>query len=342
MILIRADANEQIGAGHVMRCLAVARALRARGEEVRFVTADRRADRLLARYGLDAICLDLDRPDAAAETEQLSRLIRRLSPAALLTDSYAVAPPYFQALSPLVKTAYFDDLNAAVWDVDLLINYNIFSAAFDYTGYGGTRTKLLLTPRCAPLREEFQNRPPHAIRETAEDVFVSTGGADPENVAERLLDRLCPVLPGLTFHFVIGPLRPGIEALKKKAGGNAVLHINETNMAALMRRCDIAVAAAGATLYELCACGVPTVAYTLADNQRPAAEQFAQQRLMLTAGDCRNKENFLHTLRKMLSQLAENRAERQRLSEAMQQTVDGRGADRIAEELLGLARAPRR
>ena len=40
MFYIRADGNEKIGMGHIMRCLTVADALRKQGEEVLFLTAD--------------------------------------------------------------------------------------------------------------------------------------------------------------------------------------------------------------------------------------------------------------------------------------------------------------
>lgn len=39
-------------------------------------------------------------------------------------------------------------------------------------------------------------------------------------------------------------------------------------MSELMQQCDMAVSAAGSTLYELCACGMPTITYVLADNQK--------------------------------------------------------------------------
>lgn len=336
MILIRADANEKIGAGHVMRCLTVADALKKRGEEVRFLTADRGADPLIAPRGYETVCLHSDWSAPDDETDALLRAVRELSPSLLLTDSYYITDRYYAALPHTVRTACFDDLNRPSGSVDVLINYNIY-ASRSSLGHHGSGTKLLLSPRYAPLREEFKDLPPHEIREAAESVFVSAGGSDPENVAGRLINGTCRDHPDVTFHFAVGMMNPRAEELKKKEGGNVVLHIHETDMPRLMRQCDIAVAAAGSTLYELCACGVPTVAYSLADNQRPATEAFERRRLMLNAGDCRELLAFPERVESSLSVLLGSRSERQRLSDAMRRTVDGKGADRIAAALLRAA-----
>ena len=60
MIFIRADANEYIGSGHVMRCLSIAHAFRDRGKPVTFITADHKADVLIQGAGFPSRCLNSD------------------------------------------------------------------------------------------------------------------------------------------------------------------------------------------------------------------------------------------------------------------------------------------
>lgn len=50
-VWIRADGNEHIGTGHVMRCLAIAEALEAAGVQVCFVMADDAAAKLVKSRG---------------------------------------------------------------------------------------------------------------------------------------------------------------------------------------------------------------------------------------------------------------------------------------------------
>ena len=333
MILIRADANEQIGVGHVMRCLSVADAFRADGQDVLFVTADHKADPLIRGKGFEAVCLDSEWK--LIGTENPGVLIDKYRPGVLIVDSYYVTESFFDGVSDDVHTVYIDDLNEKLFKVDLLINYNIFSSEMDYSRYTQQGTRLLLGPGYAPLRKEFRNMEPHAVRDVAHDVLISAGGSDPLGITEMLTAKICPVWPDIRFHLVIGALNPRLDAIRKMAGANAVLHIHEQDMAGLMKQCDLAISAAGSTLYELCAVGVPTITYTLADNQLPAAEQFQRQGIMLNAGDCRENMAFVETVRSCLAELLQHRLKRQEMSTLMHNLVDGQGAARIVEWITG-------
>ena len=332
VILIRTDANEQIGGGHVMRCLAIAHALVNKGENVIFVTADSKADGLIKSHGFENICLHSDFTDI--ENEQLDKVVAAAGADLLILDSYYVTERLFDTLKAVVQTAYLDDLNKSRWNTDYLINYNIYANVFDYSRYDGTRTVLLLHPRYAPLRAEFIGISGHTIKDV-EDVFVSAGGADPEHISEKIMEGIVPDYPEVRFHFVVGALNPELEKLKMMAEGyaNIILHINEQHMADLMKRCDIAVSAAGSTLYELCACGTPAITYLLADNQLVGGEQFEKQGIMLNAGDCRNDPGFIVRLKKTFGELMNDESLRLNLSGSMQRVVDGYGAYRIADEL---------
>ena len=334
MILIRADANEKIGTGHVMRCLSVARAFMSRGENVLFVTADHCGDKLIRDRGFETVCLNTEWERLDCEVPALIETIKVRAAKLLLVDSYFVTEDYFKKLSPYIKLAYIDDMNQAVWDVDYLINYNIFAPCSDYSPYGKTRAKLLLNPMYAPLRDEFKGRPEHTTKERITDILVSAGGVDPERVSERLIKAVSPNYPEIIFHFVVGALNPRINELMNYQGRNIVLHINEKHMASLMESCDVAISAAGTTLYELCAAGIPTITYSLADNQIAAAMQFEKQGIMLNAGDCRGNKGFEDRINACLQKMLKSVGLRRKMSGKMQMLVDGKGADRIASSVL--------
>ena len=325
MIIIRADANEHIGTGHVMRCLSVAQAFVDKGEKVLFVTADHRGDRLIKQQGFDVACLNTEWTNM--ESEELDKFVKECKPNLLLIDSYYVTEQYLDRLRNVVTTAYFDDLNEKYWNVDYLINYNIYAGVFDYSRYHDANTELLLNPRYAPLREEFKNCPKHEIKRVS-DILISAGGGDPEHVFEKIMSGICLDMKEIVFHFIVGALNPRLDDIKvlAKDKKNIVLHINEKHMSDLMRNCDIAVSAAGTTLYELCATGIPTITYTLANNQLVAAEQFGKQGIMLSSGDCREDEGFIGRVKTNIEKLTGDIELRRGLSIKMQHLVDGNGA----------------
>lgn len=335
MILFRADANAQIGTGHVMRCLSIAKAFAHRGMDVRFIVADECGKALIESNGFQVICLDSDWTDMESELPKLTGIVDKLCPDNLLVDSYYATAEYLKILSHMCRVTYIDDMNRECYEVDAIINYNIFANVYDYSWYKGTGTKLILGPEYAPLREEFKNSPKHEIKKVS-DVLISAGGSDPEQITEKIMKNVCRSIPEICFHFVVGALNPRLNDIRSMAEKmeNAVLHINEQHMADLMKNCDVAISAAGTTLYELCAVGIPTITFTLADNQLVAAEQFYKQGIMLSAGDCRGDDKFVVRIKQLLRSLIENERLREKLSTCMQKLVDGNGGERITDMLL--------
>ena len=313
-----------------MRCKSIASALADKGVEVAFITADHNGDSLIG--GFPSFCLNSDWLNMNDELPKLHEIIRVKKPSLILIDSYKVTEKYFDSLHGLTRTAYIDDINAGLWNVDILINYNIYSRSYDYSRYDGKITRLLLGTSYTPLRDEFRELQPHVIREKISDVLISAGGADPAMMTEKIIGTVCPEFPGTRFHFVIGALNPRIEVIKKLSRQNIILHINERNMSKLMRECDVAVSAAGSTLYELCACGTPSVTYVLADNQIDAAEMFGALGIMINAGDCRKHDDISSVIIESLRGM--NESVRAGMSARMQRLVDGNGAMRIADVII--------
>ena len=102
-------------------------------------------------------------------------------------------------------------------------------------------------------------------------------------------------------------------------------------MSKLMRKCDLAVSAAGSTLYELCATQTPTITYILANNQIPGAEGFERHGIMRCVGDWRTlgADCLTELLIKESVALAHNYEERRRIAVRQRSVVDGRGVARI-------------
>lgn len=366
MVVIRADANSKIGMGHVMRCLSVADALLKRGEEVLFVTADDTPVPLLTKKGIPYRVLHTDYADMEAEMPELWEVLRELpqgaeSPDAtlaqkntsILVDSYYVTEKYLAALKKRITTIYMDDIYAFSYPVDMLINYNIYGEEMGYEKDAAfADTKLLLGTEYVPLREEFsagagyaQSRKEFSLGAAnvtpAEEggILITTGGSDSFNLAGQLLMEAMKydALKEKEYHVVSGSLNPHIGELQALAQKHENIHIhcNVTNMAELMAESEVALSAGGSTLYELCAVGVPVIAFSFAENQERLVQTFVKRGIAQYGGNYRTDGNkMIQNTIAGLEKLCGDEALKTEYRRKALQLVDGRGAERIAEALL--------
>ncbi len=362
MQFIRTDANEIIASGHVMRCITIAQRLRQLGEEVVFLVADSYPLPILAEYGFEGVVLGSDWRDMEGEIPRLKEVMERIMGNSarqdllpkLLVDSYQVTPAYFEKVGSFARVVYMDDGMGDTYRVEGLIAYCHFYGEYGYEQrYRKTGTRLLLGCDYVPLRSEFASCGLKEIAPQVTKVMVTTGGSDFLHISLQIAQGLCADYPNITFYFVIGRFYDETvkRGLKNMAADNMVLCEN-ANMSGLMKECDIAVSAGGTTLYELCACGIPTVCFSVADNQQRGVESFGQMGVMFSCGDAGRKKTvpqersaagkeaclqdpFLERLKEQFRRLLKADV-RQALSTAMRNMVDGNGAMRIAEALKEL------
>ena len=334
MLLIRADGNPWIGTGHIMRCLSLADALREQNEDVKFVTAEPYFQELIQTRGHLCEVLGTTYDHMEEELPVFMPLLKRRRPELMILDSYFVTPEYMRAIKGISKLLYIDDRNAFDYPADMVVNYNIYGPELSYP----QNKTYFLGPQYALLRKEFQGLEKRIVKEQVENILISTGGTDQYHVALCCAEYLREHQPreNMVFHFVLGAMNQDVKELKQLTAGVPFiqLHCQVKDMCPLMRRCDAAVSAAGTTLYELCACGLPTVSYILADNQIQGAQAFQRVGLMPCVGDVREESCFAEQIFIGLKDLNSVKL-RQETAQRMQILVDGKGAQRLAENAIG-------
>ncbi len=332
MLYIRVDANETIATGHMMRCLSIADAAKDFGEDTTFIMADERADMLVKSKGYHSVILHTQWDDMDGEIEKMLDIIRKNSISHLLIDSYQVTEKYLMSLSEETKVTYIDDLDKFIYPVDTLICYAAYYDKFNYASKYSD-TKLLLGTKYVPLRREFCGLKKKLIHDRIERILVLSGGTDRMNVLQQILDAAVS-FENIHIDAICGIYNPNFDMLCKRYDSceNISLHRSTDNIISYMQSADVAISAGGTTLYELCACGTPTISYIIADNQIDNASWFAENGVIALAGDAR-KDDIDTNLNEILEKYRDS-AYRRMLSEKMQQIVDGHGAERIASFLL--------
>ena len=335
MIYIRADMNEQIATGHIMRCLSIADALRGLGEPVRFILADEQAVSLLKQRGYDAIVLHTQWNCMEEELSVLSQVIRNEHIDKLLIDSYQVTQRYLAELSKLVTTFYIDDLNLFEYPVDAVICYANYWKKFQYK-INDKRATYLLGMKYVPLKQAFWNCEAKIISEKADNLLILTGGSDPFNVTEQILDSI-DTYQFQTTDVICGIYNTNYNKFVKKYENNKNIKFHQAvnNIEQYMKNADIAISAGGTTLYELCAIGTPAISFSFADNQLDNVRQFQEDGLIDYAGDAR-MDDIAGTINQYLTRYRNDFELRKEKSEKMQKMVDGKGAERIARAIVTL------
>lgn len=330
MIVIRADANKEIGMGHIMRCLSIADAASSLGREIMFVLADNSVKKLVNQRGYDAVILNSDY--RIMDEELIAWPNNEIE--CIIVDSYYVTTGYLYALRKVAMVVYIDDLAAFSYPVDCLINYNAYSLEIDYQSlYDSNPPKLILGPKYAPLRKMFIGIKKRYQNIKITDVLVSTGGTDPCHIALSIVESKPK---GFTFHILLGAMNADKATIKKLSNDmeNIIIHENESDMRSLILSCDIAVSAAGSTLYEICACGVPVITYIMADNQISGANAFEKMGLAVNIGDMRREKEVAKRVIHAVKDLDNDYNRRIKIGQRMQNLVDGFGAERIVKEVL--------
>lgn len=334
--VIRTDASPVIGAGHVLRCLALARPLASRFRVV-FVIA-RTLPGLEARIvaaGHSTRVLEVEKAGGPEDLVATLAIAQDVSATLAVVDGTQFDEVYQGQLRSLCGyLVQIDDEAVAVGVADAVVNHGLHAAETLYDGRTRPDAIRLLGPRYALIREEFRKARRSEARRT--HLLIVMGGADPAGLTLRVTELLLNEknLPPIVA--VSGSAAPEVQALRARgecSKGRLRVHIDEPRMAEIMAGSMVAIAAAGGTTWELCCLGIPALLVATAPNQIPVAEAAARAGVAVNLGwhaDLKG-DRLLAELRALL----EDPDRQARMASIGKALVDGKGADRVVQAVLG-------
>lgn len=346
-VLIRADASTAIGSGHVMRCLTLANVLQGEGATVSFACRRLPGDLLamVAAQGWPVFALPCALQGAAPADIQallpwqadIDALAEQLPAQArfdwIIVDHYGLDHHWERAAQRWApRIAAIDDLANRAHAVDLLLDQNYIASA---QGYGPLLTRpcqLLLGPRYALLREEFQV-PARPVRAEVERVLVNFGGMDTTGQTLKACQALAD-FSELQVTVVAGMANPRWAQLQALAAQRPSWQLLSHSRAfgQLMAAADLFVGAGGGTSWERAALGLPTICLAVAANQEANAQALAAAGMHCYLGPCATVST--QALAAAIGALLQRFDLRRGYAERSRQLVDGGGARRVAEALL--------
>ncbi|MCK6626368.1 MAG: UDP-2,4-diacetamido-2,4,6-trideoxy-beta-L-altropyranose hydrolase [Anaerolineae bacterium] len=338
-LLIRADGNSTIGAGHLMRCLALGQAWQEAGGTVNFAVtkAPPALEKRLCQETMGVNQLT-ELPGSPQDAMQTISLAQKLNAKWVVVDGYHFDAAYQQALKQAdLRLLVVDDYgHASHYSADLVLNQNMYAHESLYTSREPF-TQLLLGSKYVLLRREFWSWRGwrREIAPLARKVLVTLGGADPDNVTLKVIQALRQTkLEGLQAVVVVGSSNPHWETLRAAVGHSSPsfrLERDVTDMPALMAWADLAISAGGSTCWELAFMGLPSLVLILADNQRRVAEGLDAAGVAFNLGHPTNLSPA--ALANALHALAHQAEQRTVSARRGQELIDGCGAARVAQQM---------
>lgn len=325
-VLMRVEAGGRVGLGHVMRCLSLSAALRQCGASVSFLT-DSFTGNVIRRASSEYAVFPI--PHGLPEISDAARTVALL---ARCPFDWVVVDHY--SLGLLWEDAVVAS-GAELLAIDDLARPHVAGSVLDSSPeaicrYGALAVGCytLFGPAYALLRPGFCLLRQSAAARDKNRLFISFGGADPDDMTGWVVDTLRnSPYQAWAADIVVGRSYRHMASLKARVGKASGWMIYHDVIAPerLMARASLAIGAGGAMTWERCALGLPTVVISIADNQHNMSASLHERGVLHYAG---------HAGHVGADELLQALAWCEKNSDAMRRRarayIDGKGAQRVA------------
>ncbi len=277
-IYIITEGLQSTGYGHITRCLAICQAFEELGYQPQMIVNGDDNAKLMSENQSSLFFNWLKHKEYLFEQIWNADII--------LIDSYLADVSLYKKIADLAKTSvYLDDNIRLKYPRGVVINGAIGAEKLPYPK--SFKKKYLLGGKYQPIRKEFWKLSPRTIHNEIENIMVTMGGSDIRNLTSNILNVLNLEFSHLIKHVVIGNGYSNVTQIKKSENSKMKIYhnLNGEHMKQLMLKCDLAISAAGQTLYELAATQTPTIAIGIIDNQQINIDNFKQKGLIEYLGN---------------------------------------------------------
>ena len=258
-IAIVVNAYDEIGTGHVYRCLSIASKLVF--HDVLFIMDKKH------QLGID-IVNNYNYPYRIYDGEDdFKNILRQFSPDIVINDILDTSREY---ISTLKNEGYFvvnfEDLGEGTQLADV-----VFDALYEHEL---DQDNIFTGHKYYILKDEFYFQPSKIITHNVNNILITFGGTDPNDFTQKVLDSILQTNYDGRINVILGLGYDGLENLIEKYESNKAIQIyrNVSNISEFMFKADIIFTSAGRTMYEICSLGVPTIC--LCQNERELSHVF--------------------------------------------------------------------
>ncbi len=261
-IILKTDATNIIGTGHVYRCLSLASKLT--NHEVMFLLDENKP------LGIEIVSSHNYKYITHNGNDDLIEKIISYNPDIVINDILDTDENYMLQLKDLdYFLINFEDLGPGTKYADV-----VFDALYEHND---DIPNLYAGPDYYMLRGEFYYQSFKFIQEEVGEVLLTFGGTDPNNLTEKTLKAILDSGYNKSITVILGLGYSDKEGIKSKYDGNINVRIleNVKNMSEYMAKADIIFTSAGRTMYEVASLAVPCIC--LCQNERELTHKFGSR-----------------------------------------------------------------
>lgn len=324
-IVIITEGSSEIGFGHITRCLSLYQAFNEKGLNVKFI--------INGDSTIEPLIKDTEY-EIFNWLECSSKLIKSLNKSDIvIVDSYLADERLYGKISENVALSlYIDDNQRVNYPQGIVINGSINAEKMHYLP--SNEIDYLLGSNYIPLRRQFWNVKKKKIKRTIQNVMITFGGQDSRDLSLKTLKLLIKHYPLLNKKIIIGNGFKNISLIEdiKDERTEIIYYPDAKGMLEVMFDSDIAISAAGQTLYELARVGLPTIAIGVVENQNHNLENWGKTGFIQVAGFWDDTQLDKRVLDKL--ELLKDRNLRMKMCNTGRKFVSGNGAINIVRYCL--------
>lgn len=355
-VIIRADASDTIGTGHIMRCLTLADALKAAYQKagkpvsLRFVARKvlpPLADRIAAAgYPIDLLPALEGRAEEMTlwsakqqqEDAQHTLAVAASGPTCIVVDHYSLSRPWHKAARrKAAAVVVIDDLANREYSADLIFDQSFRDDDDRYKALNDCAdAKHLQGPEYCLISSKFTAQAPETVTLPSRPpvkLLINFGGSDQTALTRRVLEALANINAASTLCItVVGGIgQSPLDTKRQHLAFESLTFLPfADDLPTLLHGADFVIGAGGVSALERCVMGCVTLLFILADNQRAFAHRLVAEGGAFAALE-HNEPALCETLERFLSLSSEQYTS---LSNRARQICPGNGADIAAKNIM--------
>jgi UDP-2,4-diacetamido-2,4,6-trideoxy-beta-L-altropyranose hydrolase len=309
-IVFRVDSGLNIGSGHLMRCITLANNFKKNIElECTFISRDNNGNfnAIIIQNGFNVLLLD--GPDLNSNMENYSEWLgtSQINDAdqtlallkknnveiidILIVDHYSLDIQWERKFRKITnKLVVIDDLANREHDCDIILDQNM---APNYRSRYDNLTpiyskKFLGMDYCLLCEDFIVAKATIVARDKLSNIVIFFGGVDKDNATLHLLSILREKLKVfVSVHVIVGKSNPAKDEIKLFCDDYDNCHYLEqiSNMAQIFSKSDLSIGGGGATAGERIFLGLPSIVFSLADNQVIVSKYLHEKNFITYLGD---------------------------------------------------------